>query len=99
MARRGTELADVTRASLPELLFVPDLCAALGGISGSAVRRAVHRGECGPFLYVCGRIAVRRESFLAALKEREIHPEPRRDASCPPGTERYAALLRGRPTR
>ncbi|MEZ6010109.1 MAG: hypothetical protein R3F05_20430 [Planctomycetota bacterium] len=59
------------RATLPEILFSPDLALALGGVTPSAARRAVLRGECGPYLRLGRRIAVRREAFLAALAERE----------------------------
>ena len=62
------------RAALPEVLFVPDLALALGGVTESAARRTVLRGECGPYLRIGRRIAVRREAFLAALAGREQHP-------------------------
>lgn len=69
----------VRRAALPEIMFCPDLGLALGGITPSAARRAVLRGECGPYLRLGRRIAVRRESFLAALAEREQEATPSGD--------------------
>jgi len=63
------------RAALPEVLFVPDMALALGGITESAARRAVLRGECGPFLRIGRRLAVRRDAFLAALAARESSPQ------------------------
>jgi hypothetical protein len=63
----------VQRAALPQVMFVPDLAIALQ-VGASAARRAVIRGDCGPFLRLGRRIAVRREAFLAALAAREIDP-------------------------
>jgi hypothetical protein len=62
------------RAALPEVLFVPDLSMVLGGLTFSATRRAVLRGDCGPFLRIGRRIAVRREALLDALAAREVDP-------------------------
>ena len=61
----------VRRAALPEVLFVPDLALALG-LSESAARRAILRGDCGPFLRMGRRLAVLRESFLTALETRQV---------------------------
>ena len=63
----------VTRAALPELLFIPDIALALGVTEGAA-RKAVLRGDCGTYIRLGRRLAVRRESFLAALEAREIDP-------------------------
>jgi len=60
----------VTRAALPEILFVPDITLALR-IRASAARKAILRGDCGPYLRLGRRLAVRRESFMAALADRE----------------------------
>lgn len=84
------------RGALAEVLFIPDLCAVLGGISPSAARRAVHRGECGPYLEFGRRLAVLRDSFLAALKAREVTAAPATTRPLPTGVERFAELLRGR---
>lgn len=65
---------DFRRAALPEILFVPDLALALGGVSHRSARRAVLHGDCGPFLRIGRRLAVRRESLLEALRAREIQP-------------------------
>lgn len=83
------------RACLPEILFVADLCGVLGGISPSAARRAVLRGECGAYVRICRRIAVRRESLIEALKAREVAVEVA--AARPKGGDfaRYEELLRG----
>lgn len=81
---------DAVRADLPEVLFVQDLCAVLGGISPSAARRAVHRGECGPYLEIGRRLAVLRDSFLSALREREITVAPTTARPLPSGVDRFA---------
>lgn len=60
----------VHRAALPEVMFVADVAVALQ-LSPSSVRRAVLRGECGPYFRVGRRLGVRRESFLNALARRE----------------------------
>ena len=57
----------------PILLFVDDLSDILK-LTRGAVRKAIQRGEFGPYLYIGRRLAVRRESFVAALKAREIAP-------------------------
>lgn len=64
----------VVRACLPEVMFIPDVRLALGGVSESSARRAILGGDCGPYLRIGRRLAVRRESFLAALAAREIRP-------------------------
>jgi len=63
----------VRRAALPEILFVPDVGLAFGLVL-SAARKAILRGDCGPYLRIGRRLAVRRESFLAALRGQEIDP-------------------------
>ena len=65
----------VRRACLPEILFLPDLALALG-VTSSAARRALLRGDCGPYFRVGRRYAVRRAAFLAALEARETTPAP-----------------------
>ena len=75
MAQDHSQPHDLTvrRACLPEILFIPDVAVALS-VSESAARRAVLRGDCGPYLRIGRRLAVRRDSFLAALQLREISP-------------------------
>lgn len=63
---------ELRRAALPEILFVPDLRLALGGVSESTVRRAVLRGACGPYVRLGRRLAVRREALLAHLRTIEV---------------------------
>jgi len=63
----------VLRAALPEILFVLDIGLAYG-LTPSAARKAILRGDCGPYFRIGRRLAVRRESFLAALREQEIDP-------------------------
>jgi excisionase family DNA binding protein len=65
----------IHRAALPEIMLVSDLAAALG-LSQAAVRRAIHRGELGPWCRIGRRIAVRREALLEALEARETTPVP-----------------------
>jgi hypothetical protein len=79
----------VRRAVLPEILFTPDLALALGGITPSAARRAVLRGDCGPYLRIGRRIAVRRESLLAALAEREMGAALEPDEGEPEAPRRF----------
>ncbi len=70
----GNDYSDlVQRAALPEILFAPDVGTALG-LTVSAARKAILRGDCGPYLRIGRRLAVRRDSFLAALRELEIDP-------------------------
>ena len=66
----------VRRAALPEVLFIPDLALALQ-VSDSTARRAVLRGDCGPYFRFGRRLAVRRESFLDSLAARETPAWPR----------------------
>ncbi len=63
----------VRRAALPEILFVPDV-GLVYGLTDSAARKAILRGDCGPYVRIGRRLAVRRESFLAALEANEIDP-------------------------
>ncbi|MBI3272219.1 MAG: hypothetical protein HYZ53_24720 [Planctomycetes bacterium] len=87
------------RALLPEVLLSEDLALALG-VSPSAARRAVLRGQCGPYVRLGRRLCVRRPAFLAALEARETTPLPPPGpvAVAPPQSE-YVRLLMGRPRR
>ena len=60
----------VTRAALPEVMFIPDVALALRA-GEDAARRAVLRGDCGPYIRVGRRLAVLRESFLQAMVDRQ----------------------------
>lgn len=73
----GAEDDALRRAALPEVLFLPDLAIALGLQSASAARRALLRGDCGPYLRIGRRLAIRREALLQSLAAREVHPLPR----------------------
>ena len=87
----------VRRAALPELLFVPDIALALG-VKPSAARKAVVRGECGRFLRIGRRLAVRRDSFMDALAEREVAP-PKPRPTPPKPSARMLKLLQERKRR
>ena len=70
-------LNDFRRATLPELLFVRDVALVLD-VGEAAARRAIRRGDCGRFLRVGRRLAVRRPEFLRALDDRQIVAVPLR---------------------
>jgi len=63
----------VRRACLPEVMFEDDVSVALR-VPRDAAREAILRGDCGAFFWIVGRIAVRREAFLASLEAREGEP-------------------------
>ncbi len=65
----------VTRAALPEVMFVSDVAVALR-VGEDTARRIVLRGECGAYLRLGGRIAVLRETFLDTLQQRQVLPGP-----------------------
>ena len=67
---------DVRRAILPEVLDAGDVTLALGYKSRSAGRRAILRGDCGPFVRQGRKLLVLRTDFLRALEERREHPTP-----------------------
>ena len=91
--------AAITRAALPEILFVPDVAIALG-VMDSAARKTIVRGEIGPYFRIGRRLAVRRESFLAALAEREVIPErPPAPPRPPKPSTRMVQLLQKRNRR
>jgi len=69
----------VRRAALPQVMFVRDIGLALQ-LGPDAARRAILRGECGPFIRVGRRLAVLRDSFLASLAKRQTGPGPKRIA-------------------
>jgi hypothetical protein len=77
----------VRRAALPEILLTSDVALVLD-LSLSGARKAIVRGDFGPYLRLCRRLAVRRESFLEALRGREL---------AAPG--RFSVLKRGAPSR
>ncbi len=82
------------RAFLPELLLVEDVAIALQ-LGASAARKSIVRGECGPYLHVGRRLAVRRESFLESLRRREIRlPPPYQPRGTPMAASKFEELLR-----
>jgi len=84
------------RGVLPEVMFVPDVALALA-VKPSAARKAILRGDCGPYLRLGRRLAVRRESFLATLAAREVLPEcPTRLGRPPAPSPKYLKLLKSR---
>lgn len=79
-ARRRTGGAVSDTHSAPAVLAeVLDLgaVAAAFGMTRSGARRAVIRGDFGPYFNVGRRIFLRRESMLEAVKAREVTPTPR----------------------
>lgn len=73
----GIHTDTVRRAALPQVLLVEDVGLALQ-LGRDAARKAILRGECGPYIRLGRRLAVLRESFLAALASRQVGPGPRR---------------------
>ena len=73
----ATHVDTVRRAALPQILFVPDVAVALQ-VGHDTARRAILRGECGPYLRIGRRLAVLRDTFIAALASRQTGPRPRR---------------------
>lgn len=65
------------RTFIPVILFVPDVASVLC-LTNSAARKMVVRGELGPFINLGKRLALRRETFFAALKKLEIERDPDR---------------------
>ncbi len=65
-----------TRVDLPLVMLPADVAAALGLKSTSAARRAILRGECGPYSRRGRRLILRREAFLEALQSREVPAKP-----------------------
>lgn len=51
--------------------------AVMFGMTRSGARRALLRGDLGPFFTVGRRLFVRRAAMLAAVQAREVSPEPR----------------------
>lgn len=60
----------VRRACLPEVMLAEDVAAVLD-LTPSGARRAIRRGECGPYLRIGRRLAMLRESFLRSLTRRQ----------------------------
>ena len=58
----------VQRAILPEVMAPPDVRAAFRLETDSAARRAILRGDAGPFIRRGRRLYVLRTSFLAHLE-------------------------------
>lgn len=68
---------NLCRAALPEVMFVPDIALALR-CGPSTARTALRAGACGPTIRLGRRIAVLRESFLDALRDRARPGSPLR---------------------
>ncbi len=86
----------IRRAALPEIMFVPDVALATG-TGDSAARKAIVRGDYGPYFRVGRRLAVLHESFIAALKAREIEPGLPQHAAKPPRPNRkFVEMLENR---
>ena len=62
------------RSELPLVLLTEDVAAVLGLQTASAARRCILRGEVGPYIRRGRRLLLRREAFLEALRQREVHP-------------------------
>jgi hypothetical protein len=89
----------VQRAALPEILLVPDVALALG-VKHSAARKAILRGDCGPFIRVGRRLGVLRDSFLETLAARQQEPErPPSRPEIPAPKPEYLQLLQSRKRR
>jgi hypothetical protein len=84
-----------SRSNLPEVLRVEDV-AAVFGVKLGAARKAIVRGWCGPYSRVGRRLFVRRESFLAAFKSREVQPPAIPSPHFTPLPDRDFAALLGR---
>ena len=80
----GSHAETVRRACLPEVLFRPDIAVALQ-VPEESVETLILSGECGPYLRISGRLAVRRSAFLASLAARERHVPPSPDDEPDPG--------------
>ena len=82
----------VLRAAPPEVLFLPDIAIVLQ-IGRSTARRAVLRGQLGPYIRVGRRIAVLRTSLMEALAARE-QVVPSTSLRCLPGQEHDSAAAK-----
>jgi hypothetical protein len=74
--RTKKKQAPVASEAFPEgspLLFTEDLARTLR-LTRGAVRKMLMRGECGSYLRIGRKLAVRRAAFLQALEAREISP-------------------------
>ena len=63
-------------AALPEVLDLGAVALAFG-MTRSGARRAVVRGDLGPYFTVGRRLFLRRDAMLAAVAARETVPTPR----------------------
>ncbi len=78
---------------LPEVLDLAAVGRAFG-LTRSGARRAVLRGELGPFFTVGRRMFLRRDSLLAAVAAREVTPAPAAPPPVPEAPEWASRLLR-----
>ncbi len=79
--------AAVRRAALPEILFSADVALALD-ISQVKAELALRNEACGPHFLVCGRPAILRTKFLAALSSRSAQAGRRKEVVDPVRTGR-----------
>lgn len=66
----------VVRAAPPEIIFPKDMAVILY-LSETEAKDAIQSGQCGPYVTICGKVAVLRESFLAFLEKSSHAPGPR----------------------
>lgn len=79
---------------LPDVLDLGAVAVAFG-MTRSGARRAVLRGDLGPYSRIGRRVFLRRDSILSALKAREVTPAPRPGPPPIPAPPEWArALLR-----
>lgn len=79
--------------TLPEVMDLAAVATAFR-MTRSGARRAVLRGDLGPYSRVGRRIFLRRVSVLDALKSREVVPPPRDPPPVPVAPEWARGLLR-----
>jgi hypothetical protein len=80
-------------ARLPEVMDLGAIASAFG-MTRSGARRAVLRGEFGPYFRVGRRAFVRRDSMLDTFTAREVHTTPIGVAPVPVAPEWAMDLLR-----
>lgn len=87
---------DLRRLRLPELILLADLVAASLFVSISGARRAVLRGDLGPYTKLGRRLVLRRDSLLEALEAREVRPRDPPSALPPRDPELVRRILHPR---